>query len=134
VNKTAATLLFSLTACAACGLIGFRLGITHNRHINEAQRTDMSVASSAGMGNMTRIWLSQLEDGQINSVHESMLGYIQAEHTSLSAYFSFPDVRNRNISYKSALEKMDLFLKEHEKVAQQAGAGYPPQGVGSPDP
>ena len=133
MNKTAATLLFSLTACAACGLIGFRLGITHNRHINEAQRTDMSVASSAGMGNMTRIWLSQLEDGQINSVQESMLGYIQAEHTALLAYFSLPDVRDRNISYQSALEKIDLFLKKHEKSAQQGVAGYPPQSVGSPE-
>jgi hypothetical protein len=87
----------------------------------------MSVATSAAMGNMTRIWLSKLNNGQIANVQESMHGYIQTEQSALTAYLSIPEVRERNKSYLATLDQIDRFLKGYEETPNKAVEGMAPR-------
>lgn len=70
---------------------------------------------------MTRIWLSQLENGQIEVVRSGMLDHIQIERDTLATYLELPDVQERNAGYQSTLSRLDRFLMDHEHAAQSTG-------------
>lgn len=127
MKKIVVIIFSAIIAGVACGIIGFRVGLAHDRDMREAQITDMSVAASAAAGNMTRIWLAQLDNGEIKRVQESMRAYIDTEHTALTAFMSIPEVRERNRRYESTMDRIDRFLKEYEETPNRAVDGVAPR-------
>jgi hypothetical protein len=108
-----------LAACIVAAILGYNLGLFRAKARCDRERTDVSVAASAAWGNLTRLWLSEIEKGQLETVQQQMLDHIRTERMSLAAYMEIPEVRERNKGILNTLNSLDHFVNAFETKEPQ---------------